>query len=148
MIEEGGQVEDGDREGRKEKERHDLPGFGVLSRRGDPPENEPHPEKEAHCKQELPRAPQVEVFPPLMSDPEPEGTEHLPDPEHLSYEAAQRDEYEGGKEKVDAQRLSSRLLASQGARQEEPSRDIGGRDPEDGKLKVPRAEHVRREEKR
>ena len=54
------------------KQRGDLPAFRVVQGRARPATEQNDPDHQSHGQQDLPAPAQVEVFPPLVSEPEPE----------------------------------------------------------------------------
>ena len=70
--EERGQVEERDGEGRDQEEDDERPQLGVRARGRDRAAHQPEPEEQTRREQDLPEAADLQVFPALVADPEPQ----------------------------------------------------------------------------
>ena len=97
-----------------------------------------HQPKDQSAEQEdLPEAAQLEVFPSLMSQPEPGLAQITFDAQHFAKQAAHGDGHGGDEEDVDQQPLSFRFAAGDQRGQINGRSHPGDGDPENGQLQMP-----------
>jgi hypothetical protein len=74
--------------------------------------NDEKPRKQAGKKKDLPQFPQFQIFPPLVSNPEPHVSQHSLDPRGFSRKASERHQDDGTKQDLDKHSLSFRLASA------------------------------------
>jgi len=91
--------------------------------------NKDHPHDKADDEKHLPSSSEIEVFPPLVPEPEPRPAHRLAYAEHLAEKTSEDDERKGGEEDVDPRRLALRLPLAQRGCEKKSARHPCGRYP-------------------
>ena len=101
------------------------------------------PQQQADEQIDLPEAAEVEIFIALVAEPEIEraGGDMAVDREPFAGERSDDDHQQADEQEIDAEALELRFSAAQQRRDIEPGGQPGGRDPQDGELRVPGAGH-------
>src|SRR5262249_61326026 len=89
-----------------------------------------------------PGAADLEEFPALSAEPDPEWAEPLQKPRPFAEQATDGDDENGDEQQVGGAPLARRRAAAEHPRDEQRARDIGAGDPEDGELQMPSAQEV------
>src|SRR5208283_1422719 len=138
------QVKNRNRQGREHEKPGDLLAFRVAHGRGKPSKQQNNPEHQSQCEQDLPAPAKIEIFPSLVSKPEPEVAEELIYAQEFPQKTPCHDGHQGPKQQVDSEHLPLGFRFPQGAGQKQTTAYVGACNPEKGQLQMPGAQNITR----
>ena len=148
IEEHGRQVKNGNGRSRVQKQGGNFSTIRLVAGRRHGAEQQDDPEDQAGSEQNLPQATQFEIFPTLMTQPEPQVPQELMEPKKLAQHAPADHNNQGAKEEVDTRNLAAGFVSAHCVGKQESTGHIGRRHPEHGELQMPGAGQMTGQQRR